>query len=183
MAVITKRVSSKGETTYRAMIRKKGMEISRTFFEKEEAERFVWWKENLIQNMENYEVPIEKRVTLEDIFQLKIEKSGDLSRRMIDDIRFSLERIVEIIGKGRFCDEISYDEWKNVVNKLSKTEVFKGSKVPKNARVMSTSTLRRIFACMSSLYSNAISSGIPLDNTPLKIIQTIINPMINNEKT
>lgn len=183
MAVITKRVSSKGEISFRTIIRKKGVDITRTFFSEEEAKMFSWWKENLITNMGNYEVPIQERVTLEDIFQLKMESSGNLSRRMIDDIRFSLERVTDILGKGRFCHEISFDEWKKVVEKLSQTEVFKGSKNSKNARVMSVSTLRRTFACISSMYSNAISHGIAIENIPLKIIKTVINPNINNEKT
>lgn len=183
MSVISKRVNSKGEVAFRVSIRKKGKEIYKTFHSEEDAKLYSWWKESLIENMENFDIPIKSRVTLEDLLELKINDAEDLSPRSKIDIPFSVKRIIGFVGQKRFVSDISYEEWKNIMEKLSGTTVYRGTKSEVNGRSMSVSTLRRIFACLSSVFSHAISKGIDVENHPLKVMQLLINPMMKNEKT
>ncbi len=182
MASIEKRKNSDGSFSYRLSIRKKNFEIYQTFYTEEDAKLYEFYKERLIDNMEAFEVPLKDRVTVEQIFELKIKEISEYSPRNISDVNLSLDRIKQFFTNKKFINEFSFDDWLNFAKNLYGSDVFRGGKTEKGKRKMSIATLRRIFAVISSVYSNAIAMGIELENHPLKVIQTFITPLMKKEK-
>lgn len=178
MANIVKRIKQDGEVAYRVKIRRKNVDISKTFFMEEDAKLYAFYKERLIDNMENFEVPIKDRITLEQIFEQKIAKIPVTNKREINDVENSMHRLVEIFG-DKYYQQITYEEWVDAAKKLLGQYVFKGTKTVNTKRLMSLKTLRKIFSHASSAVSSLIYTGIEMDNLPLKVIQTYITPMIN----
>lgn len=181
MAIIRSRKLKNGQETYNVMIRKKVngtlTNISKTFMVKEDAELFIFYKERLMTNMDNFEIPLEQRVTLNDLFDLK-QRESSFGDRSDSDFIVCRERCLRFLKKHNFVSELSFEDWKECLHNMSKMEVYKGSKSEKNKRIISIASLRRIFAVVSSVYSHAISKGIPVENHPLKVVQTCINNKI-----
>src|ERR1700679_1545188 len=75
MACIQERPNENGDVSYRVSIRKKGHIISKSFYTKEDAEIYAFYKERLIDLMENFEVPIEKRLTLQSIMNIRPQEN------------------------------------------------------------------------------------------------------------
>ena len=174
MATIEKISNSDGSISYRVKIRKKGIDVSRTFRNEEDAIMYGKYKERLIENMENFDVPLKSRVTLRQIFELKPKET--YSAKNHNDL--SLIRFEEFLGPNRFYEDITFDEWRGCVEKFAKMDVFKGGRTEKSKRLMSPQTIRRMFAMASSVVSHAQSLGIELENHPLRVIQTTIRPKL-----
>ena len=175
MAKIEERIQKDGKPSYRVQIRKRGIDISRTFRNKDDAELYANYKERLIDLMSNFEVPLGDRVTLVNLLELK--SKGETDRRTISEFNSCKNRFLEAFGKDRFMNSISYDEWVEVAKKLFNSDVYRGAMNEKNKRKMSPETLRRIFALISSCISHANKMGIELENIPLKVIQNHIIPL------
>lgn len=184
MASITKKISSNGEISYKVCIRKKGVEIYKTFFTEEDAKLYEFYKENLIQNMDNFDVPISERITLNQIIELKLDdlRKNKISDRYIVDFNYVLNHIKNYMDMNQFVCKISYNDWINVAKNLLESDVYRGAKTEIGKRKMSISTLRRIFACISSAYSFAMSKEINIENLPLKVLQVYIYPMMKTCK-
>lgn len=173
MAVIIKRENKDGSTSFRVSIRTKNIEICKTFQNEEDAKLFIFFKEKLINNMSNFDIPIENRITLEQVIEMKLEEVDN--HRSKTDFTMSASRILACLKKHTFLCELSFEDWVQACKNLSDKDVFRGSKNQHNARTPSLSTIRRVFATLSSAFSYAISKGIPVENHPLKIVQTFIN--------
>jgi hypothetical protein len=182
MATIKKHINKDGKTTYRLMIRRKNIDISKTFHSEEDAKLYEFYKERLIDNMEIFEVPIEQRITLKQIFELKINDSNELAKRSILDMENSFKLFHSLLDSNRFVYNISLEDWEKSAKSMYESDVFQGAKTDAGKRKMSPLTLRRNFACASAAFSTAISKGFKIDNQPLKILQTFINPMIKDLK-
>jgi hypothetical protein len=182
MATIEKRKDSKGLDTFLARIRKNGINIHKTFYSEEDAKLFIFYKERLIENKSKFEVPISKRITLDYCVDLKLNEH-ERNAKEISSFNHARDRLNDKLGKNKFLCEISYDDWLNAAKELLTKPVYRGSKKEKNARIMSPTTLRRIFAYASSSISYTISQGVEIENLPLKVIQTHIIPMIKSSKT
>lgn len=169
---ITERTNADGSIVYRVTIRKRGKEIYRTFREKEDAIVYEKYKTRLIDLMDAYEVGPKDTVTLEQIFEVKLEKLPEDSREKYDFMT-SLNRLKDHL-KGGFLAKLTIDDWLECAQKLLKIDVYRGGKTESCKRKMSPTTLRKIFAHASSCISHAQSLGIPLENHPLKIIQSFI---------
>ena len=181
MAAIEERKNANGEISYRVLIRKKGIDISRTFDNKETAILFEFYKEKLINNMSNFDVPLNKRVTLRYIVDLKLKDVID-DMRFMSSFKVSLSEFEEIFGIEKFLHEISYEDWLEASKKIFSNSVYRGYKTEKAKRDMSLSTFKKRLAYMSSCITYAVSLGIELENHPLKVIQVYINPMMNKDK-
>jgi len=83
---------------YRAMIRKKGVSQSATFSNRETAELWIKYKEDIIDEMEAFEVVAEDFITLKEAVEIKIE---DL--RKINSHKKTIEDIANL---HRFCHKI-----------------------------------------------------------------------------
>lgn len=179
MGSISKRVNSNGEVSFSVKVRKQGIDITKTFFTEEDAKLFIYYKERLIKNKENFDVPIAKRITLDYCIDLKLQEK-DRDCKEISSFNCARDRFNEKLGKDKFLCELTYDDWLRVAKEMFIDPVYRGSKKEKNARIMSPTTLRRQFAYVSSSISYTISKGVEIENHPLKVIQTHISPMIKN---
>src|ERR1700758_1345241 len=92
MASIEKRQGKEG-CSYRVAIRKKGIEIYKTFSNEEDANLYVFFKERLIDNMENFDVPLNQRITLEQIIELKKDDQKNLNPRADSDLDLAFSKI------------------------------------------------------------------------------------------
>lgn len=181
MASIRRRMTKEGESTsFTVDIRKKNISITRTFYTEEDAKLFEFYKERLIQNMENFNVPLKDRVTLRNLFELKILTIDDSNKRMRDELNCTLERLEKIFGADKYVNEINYDQWLDAAKTLYATPVFIGFDKESNRRQMSVNTLKRIIASASSVMSYALTKGIDVENHPIKIIQKYVNNLINS---
>jgi len=182
MGTIQQIVSKDGKTTYRLQIRRKDVEISKTFHTIEDAKLYEFYKERLIDNIENFEVPIEQRLTLKQIFELKVNDSKELASRSVKDLENSFNLFHDLLDSNRFVYNITLEDWEKSAKSMYDLDVFKGAKTEVGRRKMSPLTLRRNFACASSAFSTAISKGFKIENFPLKILQTFINPILKDLK-
>lgn len=172
-----------GSKSYQVDIRKKGLSIKRTFTDEEDAKLFANYKERLIDNMENFEVPLKNRVTLRSIFEIKISSVDASNKRMIDELNCTLDRLEKILGSETFVSDLTFEKWLNASKILYETPVFIGYNKEKNQKKMTLKTFRRILASASSVFSFANEKGIELENHPLSVIQKYINPLMRkNEK-
>jgi hypothetical protein len=174
MATIKEKKLSDGSISFRVEIRKKGIQIYKSFTVLEDAELYSFYKERLIENMESFEVPLKDRVTLNQIYELKLKDSNSINIK--SHVKMAIEKFNEIFGVNTFCNDISYKDWENSCKILSQSYVYRGAKTENSKRIISLSTLRRYFAYASSCISHAQSLGIELENHPLKVLQVIINP-------
>lgn len=181
MATIEKRILKNGNTSFRMLIRKKGIEIYKTFSNEEDAILYSKYKERLIQNMENFDIPLNERITLDQLFELKIKTVNDSDRRALCEYNNCLNRFKAIFNKKIFVHLISYEEWLESSKALFDTDIYRGGKTESCKRKMSISSLRRYFATASSVFSYAISQGINLENHPLKVLQTTITPLLKEK--
>jgi hypothetical protein len=177
MACIRTRVTKKNDERYHVMIRKKGIEICKSFSNKEDAELYTKWKENLIDLMDNFEVKISQTLTLEALFDMKLESIDKKNKRTLDDISNVKRITLENFPNKIFVSDISFEDWKNHAMSLYDRDVYVGAKSGRNIRKISLETLRKHFAYCSASFSHAMSLGIELDNHPLRVIQTFIRPL------
>lgn len=175
MATIEKRKCGDG-FSYRCSIRKKGIEIYKTFKTEEDAKLYVFYKERLIDNMENFEVPLSHRITLEQLFEIKRKEFFGYDRRTLNDLDLVYAQIKNCLIDKVFYHEYTYEDWLECVKKMYQLESWRGSKT--NVIKISPRTLRRKFGVVSSVISCAISKGIEIENHALKVMQTYINPML-----
>jgi len=160
MASISERENKDGTITYRVSIRKKGSSLEKSFYTKEDAELYSYYKERLIDNMSNFEVPIKDMVRMEEIIEMKKKSILDSDRRTKNSYDVNLSRFNEFFGKDKFLCNISYDDWVKFAKHLSDLTVYRGAKTEIGARKMSINTLRKVLAEFSSAFSHAISLGI-----------------------
>tara|TARA_R110000868_G_scaffold287225_2_gene547628 strand:+ start:825 stop:1385 length:561 start_codon:yes stop_codon:yes gene_type:complete len=183
MATIVENKLKDGIFSYKLQIRKPNHpEIFKTFNTREDAEIYAFYKERLIDNMENFEVPIEQRITLKQVFELKIQDSKELAKRSVLDMENAFNLIHDLLDYNRFVYNITLEDWEKTAKSMYDLDVFMGAKTEAGKRKMSPLTLRRNFACASAAFSTAIGKGFKIENHPLKILQTFINPMLKDLK-
>lgn len=169
MATISERLNKDGTIVFRVYIRKKDCEISKTFYNKEDAELYVFYKENLLNNMSNFEVDIKERVTLNQIMELKLQNFNN--KRTREDFINTVKKMQPFISKT-FLHEMDYEDWILVAKGLLDTKIINNGK--ERQECLSLSSVRRYFACLSSAISYANELGINIENYPLKVIQQFI---------
>lgn len=180
MASIDKR-KGKDETTFRVSIRRKGVEIFKSFKTEEDAKLYAFYKERLIDNMEAFEVPLGERITLTEIFDLKINSINGYNRRTFNDLDMSFKKCKRFLPNKKYYHQFTEADWLECAKQIYAEDSWKGSK--ENKIKISPITLRRVLANVSAAVSHCISLGIALDNLPLKIIQTFVNPMIKTKNS
>lgn len=177
MATIRERKGEDG-ITYQVQIRNKNISLCKSFKTKEDAEIFAFYKDRLINLMDNFDIPIEKRITIHHVIEIKMKQ---FEGRTLLDFQNSLNKLDEYIPKDKFCHEVSFEDWLNIAKSMYESDVYRGAKTENGKRKMSPSTLRRYFATISSAFSHAQSIGIPVDNHPLKVIQSYITPLLKDQ--
>lgn len=175
-------VNSDKSISYRVLIRKKDINVSRTFDNEQDARLFEYYKERLIDNMNNFHVPMNEQITLEQIFELKIKSLIDEDRRTIHGFKNSCARLTSFFDKTIFFNQITFEMWIKCAQSLYNSDVFKGGKTETGKRKMSAKTLRNIFAYTSSAISFVQEKGLNIENNALKVIQSYITPLTKNKK-
>jgi hypothetical protein len=178
MASFEKRKKNNGEYSYQVNIRKAEIQDYKTFSTEEDAKLYAWHKERLLTNMRNFEIPIEQRITIEQVFEIKTDQMKASDPKEILRFNNVKNRLIEAFGENKFIDKTNYQEWENIAKKLYQTEVYRGAQTEKGKRSMSISTLRSIFAYASAAFSATIAYGIPIDNLPLKVQQSYIKGLL-----
>ncbi len=179
MAVIRERQGKNGKQTFSVVIRKKGKEEGKTFLTREDAELYEFYKERMITNMKNFDVPLCERMRLIDIAEIKLPQLDN--ERAKSEIHTALKRCIENMKKHVFLNELTLEDWRECLVKIQEMKVpvkFKSKEMVN----LSLSSIRRIFATLSSVFSHAINHGIALENYPLKVLQLYINPLIKGDK-
>lgn len=175
-----KKIKGKTGTSYSLQIRVKDNYITRTFYTEEDAKLFEFYKERLIRNMENFEVLLNERVTLDQLYELKLKYLNDADKRTYNNFNNSLERFKDQFGDKFYCD-ITYEDWLKAAKNIFAIPVYKGAKTENGKREMSVKTLRNIFAYASSAVSFAQEKGIAIENHPAKVIKVYIASMVKKE--
>lgn len=179
MATIRTRITKKNDEKYHVMIRKKGIDICKSFSKKEDAELFSKYKESLIDNMDAFEKDIKDTITLSSIFMMKLQSIDPNSKRTFNDIKNAHKTFSDFFCDKQFASEITFEDWKDFAIQLYGKDVYRGSKHGGNVRKISLETLRKLFAYASAAFSFAQSQGIEIENHPLRVIQTFIRPLSN----
>lgn len=181
MASIVKRNNKDGSVSYQTQIRIKGIEISKTFSNEDDAILYAKYKERLIENKKNFEVNIKERVTLEQVFELKIHSlvEEDVNRKTFEQTN---ERFKKYFKETDFISSKPLDYWLEVAKDMYKNKVYRGAKTAKGERDMSPLTLKRIFAYASSAISYAREQGIAIENHAMTVIQVYINGLIKQKQ-
>jgi hypothetical protein len=171
MVSIRTRKKSNGLNSFAVDIRTKKTKTTKTFQSLEDAKLYSFYRERLDNLKKNFDVSIEKRITLINLMDLKAKTIDESNKRSINEIKVTLESLKPYIDEKKYVHEITLEDWKHIKDQLLNTDVFMGAKTESAKRKMSHNTLRRRFACLSSCFSHAQSLGIELDNHPLKIMQ------------
>lgn len=182
MSVIETRKNSDGTLSYRVKIRKKDVEIYKTFITHEDAELYAFYKERLIDNMKNFDVPSKCRVTLKQIVEMKIQNLSQVNKKTLEDFTTGLNHISKFLEVNTFVSQITYEDWLNCAKSLINSDVYRGSKNESAKRKMAPATLKRILCTASSAITYAQSQGIEIENHPILIIRNYVLPLMKEKK-
>ena len=133
MGSINKRVNSNGDVSFCVKIRKKQIDITKTFFTEEDAKLFIYYKERLIENKANFDIPLAKRITLDYCIDLKLQEK-DRNSKEINSFSCARDKFNEKLGKDKFLCELTYEDWLRVAKEIMIEPVYKGTKRERNAR-------------------------------------------------
>ena len=183
MSTIKKYIGVNGKIYFRVQIRKNNQYISKNFNNEEDAQIFAFYKERLISNMIDFEIPIEQRVSIKQLFELKMNNSKSLVDKSFQDFSTALKKLSQVMDVDKFLCEYTYQDWLEICKNIYNLPVYRGAEKESCKVSMSIGTLRKIFACISSVFTNAISNNIPVENHAMKVMQYYINPLLKNEKT
>ena len=181
MVAISKIKNSDGSISFRVRIHHGEKEICKTFYNKDDALAYSKFKENLLNNMKNFDVDIKDTVTLLQILELKKNKIDELNKKEINDFSESIRKISLYIDINRLYISISLQEWIKLSSDLSTINVHRGAQSGSNKRMISPKTLKKIFAHISSSVSLSRENGIVIDNHPLTVIQTHISKLLKKQ--
>lgn len=183
MASIRKFIQKDGTVSFTADVRINKTSFKKSFSIEEDAKLYAFYKERLIKNMEAFDVPLKNRVTLRQVYELRMKNGNFQDSRTKNSFMGSFNKISDYIDPDRFLSDIPLEEWIGASKKLYSSDVFMGAKTENGKRRMSLATLRNIFAYISSMISHAQSEGLDIENNALKVMQMYITPMIKEEKS
>lgn len=174
-------IIQKSDGMFAVNFKLKGQDVVRYFSEEEDAKIYLWHRNRLDELKNAYDIPINERITLREMVEIKNGESLDKASRTLKQISLAQERTQEQLPQDkRYVHEYTYDDWLNAAKGLYNTEIHRGS--VSNKISMSLGTLRRDFAYLSSCYSHIIAKGVKIENMPLKVLQTYINPLLKESK-
>lgn len=155
------------------LIRRKGIQMSATIRDEETRKLWVAYKEDVIDQMYYFDVPLQEMITLKDAIELKVkelEKSckdqrtvGDVKRLEVD-----FKEFLEIP-----LNKIKYDTLMEKVKNMLKSTVFYGGdgKGKGDERIQSSTTVLRKIRVLCTVFSNMINQGVNVENPALRVAQ------------
>ena len=156
---------------YRVQIRKRNIELSRTFDDLETAELWSKYKENLIDEMDAFEAPKEEMITLLDAIEMKLKSNTSTDKKSIQDIQNIKVHFSKFLTMD--MNSIKFEDLKEHGIEMFKTDIrVGGSRDNENTGVIrkpSSVTVTKRFAYLSTVYSNLIAMGINIENVALRV--------------
>ncbi len=167
MGTIREHIGENGKKTYRAQIRKKNKELSKSFPDKETTEIFIKYYEMLL-DIEKFEAKDLDVYTLGSILSMKY---ADESREMSEISIYFSEYFLLPMRKIDF--KFLMDFSKTMLNSKTKKGGIKGDFNTGIVRDMNPNTVIRKLSYISSAINNAISQGIEIENHTPRVISYV----------
>lgn len=155
-----------------AQIRKKGMQFSKTLPDRETAELWARYQEDLIMEMDAFNPPKSELITLGDAFRMKIEEvSKDSTPKTIADYKTTMNHMEEHLEKP--LSAFTYDFFMDLLKNWEGSKVMRGGCKDKpnhkNMKPPSPHTILRRFAYTASVFQFMVEKGIDVDNNAQKV--------------
>jgi len=162
---------------YRVQVRVNKQQLSSSFSDKETAELWGRYKEDLIHEIEAFDVPSSQLISLQDAVEMKAKSMEGKSTKTLQDTRNTTTQFP--IYLNRSIDSVSYDDLKDfTINMLSEKVAHGGVpdvKLRTHTRSISIRTVIKRLQYLGTIYSYLIGQGINLDNVALKVKAYILN--------
>lgn len=172
-----------GRKNFSVSIRRKGHNITKTFSDKETAELYAKYKEALIDEMENFDVPKKDLITLDSAIECRLEEllNAKADRRTVLDVKGLRGFFPEFMNLT--LSELTYEMLKNKIEKMMVEPIRRGGDRDKTGKLILQSpvTIRRKVAMLSSIYSLMIKKGVDCENIPLRIL-SFLHEIIKKKK-
>jgi len=169
---------------FHAIIRRKNKSLSATFSDKQTAEIWSKYHEDLIDNMDNFQVSPENYITYEQCLELKIQDAieNNIDKRSIEDLKNSVNHFNEI--KDIPIGEITCDILRELVSKMQNSVVKKGGSKENinsgNIRKISQTTILNRLRLLACVFSYMIQNGANMTN-PAQIIVNQVKMSISKK--
>jgi hypothetical protein len=155
------------------VIRKKGISLSRTFKTREDAELWAAYKEDLIHNIDAFDVPLKDMITLEVALKMKLDslQAQGKDSRDFQDLRKCFLEFVDLP-----LSHLKYDVLMQYMKKMSESQIRRGGdrKNPGTSGILvdiSSSTLISRISVLSTVINFAIENGVNVENDAYKVCQ------------
>lgn len=157
---------------YRVSIRRKNQDIYKTFFEKEDAELYAKWKEDLIDQIDNFSPSPEELLTLDSAIEMKIKDAEDkeLDFRTISSLKGLKIHFADDLNKS--LNEFSYEFLLSKAKIFMQTEVRHGGHHAKggNLKMPSVKTVSNRFRYLSTVIGYVNMNGFSFQNHSLAVL-------------
>jgi hypothetical protein len=170
---------------WNVMIRKKNLKLSATFSDKETAELWAKYKEDLYDEMEHFNVPPTELFKLSDAIDLKarsLKEKDSAAKTILDTLK--LKEIFSTVSDKPLSD-ISLDDYSKICERMLNTIVLRGGSAEKGKPVQqSIYTVYKKFRYLSIVYSFMIDNGLSLANHPHTILRELerkMRPKVDQE--
>lgn len=157
---------------YRVQIRKKNQEISKSFSQKEDAELYAKWKEDLIDQIDNFSPSPEELLTLDSAIDMKVKDAEEkgLDFRTITSLKGLKVHFADELHRS--LNELSYDFLLSKAKVFMQTEVKHGGcySTGGNLKMPSVKTVSNRFRYLSTVIGFANMNGFSFQNHSLAIL-------------
>lgn len=169
--------------SWRGLLRKKGLEISKNFSNEEDAKLWHDYKEDLINQIDSFDPPLNELILLSDAIHMKIEKAEKSNIIDLSDFKILYEVFSKFLDRP--IQSITYAELLAHFEEMMNTMVRKGGSKKNEStgdkRFPSIFTTMRKFAYLSTVYELLIKKGVNVTNEPMKVVK-FIRPRLKKEE-
>lgn len=172
------------ENKFRVQIRKRSYNLSATFSDKETAEIWAKYQEDLIDNMHNFKATPESLITLGQCCDLKIKslEGKQLHHRTMIDFDLCKNDFKSILDCP--LSQINPEIIKEISNKMLSSTVRHGGSAKNEGsgsiRICSPSTVLRKLRVLSSVISYMIEKGANITNPAQVVVNQLKMTIIKN---
>lgn len=170
---------------YKVSIRKKGFkEIYKSFSTKEDAELYISWKEDLMDQISAFDPSPEELLTLDQAVDMKIEdaKKRNLDHRTILGIQGVKMHFADYLDQS--LSVLTYEKLADKLRELMDTKVSRGGgkvKIEENMKDASLKTISNRFRYLSAVIGYINTQGFSFQNNSTNIVSYLENKMKQKE--
>ncbi len=152
------------------------------FKNRKTAEIYASYREDLLDKMKKFDAPLKDVISLIGAIDYKISEMRENNRdkKTIEDVKGLLKCFPDWMDLP--LSELSYDMMLERADEMFKETVRRGGSQKTDGSgkivIQSPVTVRKKFACLSSVISHMISQGVQCENNAYKILgylQSVIN--------